>query len=127
MPTNRQSASSFAQTVNPYVKLSYHQIFVPLQFIIPLTPFPLSIFIKWISGHSAIAGNELAGKVAKEASTIVTNTILPISFSSSIQVINEIIHDDPPTHERVVQVHQHQKASHASLSITKGFLRFQTI
>ena len=111
MPTNRQSASSFAQTVNPYVKLSYHQIFVPLQFIIPLAPFPLSIFIKWISGHSAIAGNELAGKVAKEASTIVTNTILPISFSSSIQVINEIIHDDPPTHERVVQVHQHQKAS----------------
>ena len=45
MPTILQSSSSFAQTVNPYVKLSYHQVLVPFQFIIPLTPFPLPLRI----------------------------------------------------------------------------------
>ena len=37
-----------------------------------------SIFIQWISGHPAIPGNDLADKVAKEATTIATNTALPV-------------------------------------------------
>ena len=70
-----------------------------------------SIFIQWIPGPSEIAGNKLADKVAKEATTIATNNILPVSLSSSILAYKEIIHDDSSTSERVTQVYQNQKAS----------------
>ena len=76
-----------------------------------------SIFIQWIPGHSDIPGKELAEKAAKEATTIATNTILPVSFPSSIEVIHEIIRDDPPTHERVALIYQHQKDSRNSKEI----------
>ena len=59
------------------------------------------IIIQWIPGHSAISGNVLPNKAAKEAITIATDTILPVSFSSSIEVINETIHNDLPKHKRV--------------------------
>ena len=45
-----------------------------------------SIFLQWIPGHCTIPGNKLANKAAKEVTTIATNTILPVSFSSSIKV-----------------------------------------
>ena len=70
-----------------------------------------SIFIQWIPGHSAISGNDLANKAAKEATTITTDTILPISLSSSIQVISDKTYDTPPTHEQVTSVYQHQRVS----------------
>ena len=70
-----------------------------------------SIFIQWIPGHSTIPGSDLANKAAKEAATIVTDTIHPVSFSSSIQVINETIHDALPSRERVALIYQHRKAS----------------
>ena len=70
-----------------------------------------SIFIQWIPGHSAIPGNYLANKAAKEVTNIAINAILPIFFSSFNQVINETICDDPPTHECATLMYQHHKAS----------------
>ena len=69
-----------------------------------------SISIQLIPCHSDIPRNELTDKAAKEATAIATNTILPASFSSSIQVIKEMIRNDPRTHERVALIYQHQKS-----------------
>ena len=44
-----------------------------------------TIYIQWISGHSNFPDNELADKAAKEATTIVTTTILLVFLSSSLQ------------------------------------------
>ena len=65
-----------------------------------------SIFIKWITGHSSIPGNDLADKGAKEATLFTTDAPLPISLSISIQIINETIRDAPPTHERITAVYK---------------------
>ena len=70
-----------------------------------------SILIQWIPGHSAIPGKDIADKAAKEATTIDSDTILPISLSSSIQVINETIRHAPPIHERVASVYKHRRVS----------------
>ena len=67
-----------------------------------------SVFIQWIPGHSAIPGNDLADKGAKEATTIA---IIPISLCSSFQVINETIRDSPPTHERVASACKHRRVA----------------
>ena len=76
-----------------------------------INPILSSISIQRILGHSSIPGNDLADKGAKEATTIATNTVLPISMSSSIQVINDTICDAPPPHERVAAVYQHRRVS----------------
>ena len=117
MPTIHQPPSSFAQTANPYVKLSYHQILVPPQFTNSINSISSSIFIQWIPGSSSIPGNELANKEAKEATYIDTNTILHVSFPISMEVVNESIRDDLSIYEHVAQVYQHQKAFQVSKQI----------
>ena len=62
-------------------------------------------------GHSPIPDNDLANKAAKEATTIATDTILSISLSSSIQVINETIRDAPPILKPVASVYKHRRGS----------------
>ena len=70
-----------------------------------------SIMVHLIPGHSGISGSELAKKSVKEATSITTNAILPVSFSSSMLVINETIRDDRPTHECITLIYRHQKVS----------------
>ena len=76
-----------------------------------------SVFIQGIPGHSAILDNDLADEAAKKSTTIATDTILPVSLSIFIQVINEIFHDTLPTHKRVALVYQHRRVSHDAKQI----------
>ena len=62
-------------------------------------------------GHSEIPGNELSHRAAKEVTTNTTNTILHVSFYSSLQAINDKVCNNPPSHEGVVQIYQHRKDS----------------
>ena len=77
-----------------------------------------SIFIQWIPGHSPIPDNDLADKAAKEATTIATDTILSISLSSSIQVINETIRDAPPIDKRVASLYKHRRVARDAKQIS---------
>ena len=74
------------------------------------------IFIQWIPGHSAIPSNNLADEAVKESTVIATDTDLPVSLPSSIQVINEAIYITLPTHKHVALVYRHWRVSHVALS-----------
>ena len=76
-----------------------------------------SVFIQWIPGHSAIPSNNLADEAVKESTVIVTDTDLPVSLPSSIQVINEAIYITLPTHKHVALVHRHWRVSHDAKQI----------
>ena len=88
-----------------------------LSFINPLIPFLHPFLFNGFQEHSEIPGNELGNQAAKEATSIVTHTILPVSFSSSLQVINNKIRDNPPIHSQVAQIYQHQRGSGDSKQI----------
>ena len=75
------------------------------------------ICIQWNVGNFAIPGNKLADEAAKQAATVATDIFLGISFFSSVQVINETIPDDLPTHECVALIYQYQKVSQGAKQI----------
>ena len=76
-----------------------------------LQSIPAQVIIQWIPGHSNIPGNELADAAAKEATTVPPTDALPISLSSAIKVISDIITDPEPTHERTRSVYEKHRAS----------------
>ena len=99
MPIILQSLSSFAQAVSPYAKLSYHQTLVSLQFTITWKSISMDpTHIHPIQYH------------CHQNNPSCTS-------SSSIQVIGQTIRHDPPTHDQVAQVYQHQKAFQYSKQI----------
>ena len=102
MPIIIHSPYSFPQTVSPCAKPSYRHIFECSPSIIPSVPSHL---------QSLSSGSLVADNAAKEATIIATDTTLPISLSSSIQVVNETIRDAPPTHERVAAIYKHRRVS----------------
>ena len=102
MPTIIQSPYSFAQTVSSCVKPSY-QSSHPRTFSIP-------------NSISSISSS--MDPVPVDPIIIATDTTLPISLSSSIQIINETIRDAPPIHERVAAVYKHRRGSRDVKQIT---------
>ena len=62
------------------------------------------ITVQWIPGHKGIAGNELADKVAKEATALETEPT-PITFGSAKAKIKAEVKDDISTHERTARVY----------------------
>ena len=78
-----ESALSWKLTnANHHLILSHRILEHPPSKILS-TPFRLLSFC-----HSAIPGNDLADKAAKEATTIATDTILPMSLSIQLSSSN---------------------------------------
>ena len=110
MPTITQSPYSFAQTVIPHVKPSYHPTLEHPSSTIPSTPFH---FLSSSSGSLAIPPFQVTISPTQQpknppAATIATDTIISISLSSSI---NKTILDAPPIHEQVASVCKHRRVS----------------
>ena len=110
MPTIIQSRYSFAQTVSPCVKPSYHHILERSPFAIPSVPFHLQSLSSGSLAILLFQATISQTKQPKQAPSL-PQTTLPISLSSSVQVINETIGDAPPTHERVAAVYKHRRVS----------------
>ena len=67
-----------------------------------------SIFIKWVPGNSNIPGDGLADRAVKEATTVDTIHSTP-HILCDFQVINNLFHDDPPSHACTNEIYQHHK------------------
>ena len=62
--------------------------------------------MQWVPGHSNIPSNDLADRAAKDATTIASHTYHPTSLSWAFRVVNELLHDDPPTHIQAKEVYR---------------------
>ena len=59
------------------------------------------IITQWITGHSNIPGNDLADRVAKQATELPHSADLPITFSSALNVIKKVIRDPAIAQDRM--------------------------
>jgi ribonuclease HI/exonuclease III len=67
---------------------------------------PNKITIQWVPGHCGIAGNELADKAAKEA-TSMDGPGKPVSFRAVSARVRETTNDPPTKHQRTSLVYKH--------------------
>ena len=59
---------------------------------------------QWVPGHSDIAGNEIADRVAK-AATITAGPSRPVSLNAIYAEIKNLVPAEEPTHERTIAVY----------------------
>jgi len=71
-----------------------------------LQSLPNKITIQWVPGHCGVAGNELADKAAKEA-TSLDGPAKPTSFQAVSARIEQGTKDPPTQHERTRLVYSH--------------------
>ena len=62
--------------------------------------------MQWVQGHSNIPSNDLADRAAKNTTTIASHTYHPRSLSWAFRVINELLHDHPPTNVQAKEVYR---------------------
>ena len=58
---------------------------------------------QWIPGHSDIEGNEIADRIAKEATRLAGPSQL-VSLNAISAEVKNIVPDKPPTHERTIAI-----------------------
>ena len=69
-----------------------------------LATLPCEVIWQWVPGHSDIAGNEIADRVAKTA-TSTAGSSRPVSLNAIYAEIKNLVPPEEPTHERSIAVY----------------------
>ena len=65
------------------------------------------VTIQWVPAHCNVPGNELADQSAKEIAQLGEPTEAPISYKTSLAIINRKIKDPPPQHPLISVTYKH--------------------